>query len=363
MSKSRTEDWTHHTRRRHDSHADGYDGYDGYNSPKRERSPASRHGTSATQRRRSASPDSPSHRPHRSHHRRRDHKSRHADVHAKPESLPYSVRPLSKSDLRKFQPLFAYYLNIQKQKYLEDMDEREIRGRWKSFVGKWNRNDLAEGWYDPEMFAKCVAEYVPPESSIQPRGPSKEEPFGEEDMSPPGGPASLSANSDEDDYGPTLPSSSRRMGAKPATFQDLSLRNELLEEDRESRRQDLRQARKADRVLQKERLDELVPRAEPGTRERKLEKKKETNETMKQFREKSPGMEVGDGELMGGGDELQEYRRMKEKEKEKKSERQVRREEFERARREEMEERRRAWQEKEDGTVSMLRELAKQRFG
>tara|TARA_R110002060_G_scaffold44631_1_gene55982 strand:+ start:130 stop:231 length:102 start_codon:yes stop_codon:yes gene_type:complete len=33
--------------------------------------------------------------------------------------------------------MFATYLDIQKQKILEDMDEIEVRGRWKSFIGRW----------------------------------------------------------------------------------------------------------------------------------------------------------------------------------------------------------------------------------
>jgi len=33
--------------------------------------------------------------------------------------------------------MFALYLDIQKQLVLEDLDEHEARGRWKSFIGKW----------------------------------------------------------------------------------------------------------------------------------------------------------------------------------------------------------------------------------
>lgn len=36
-----------------------------------------------------------------------------------------------------FKPMFALYLDIQKQKILEDLDEVEAKGRWKSFIGKW----------------------------------------------------------------------------------------------------------------------------------------------------------------------------------------------------------------------------------
>jgi peroxin-14 len=33
--------------------------------------------------------------------------------------------------------LFALYLDIQKQLVLEDLSEYEVKGRWKSFMGKW----------------------------------------------------------------------------------------------------------------------------------------------------------------------------------------------------------------------------------
>jgi hypothetical protein len=172
---------------------------------------------------------------------------------------------------------------------------------------------------------------------------------------------------DDDDYGPPLPGSdrARRSGPGIPTLQDLSERAELAEEDRQAFVTDLRNARRADRTLQKERLDELVPRAEAGTRERMLEKKAAVADKMRSFRDKSPGaMEVTDErELMGGGDSLDEYKKAKEREQRRKTEREIRREEIDRAKREEMEERKRAYMEREEGTVSMLRELARQRFG
>lgn len=271
--------------------------------------------------------------------------------------LPYSARPLHKADLNAFKPLFADYLSLQKQKELADMDDRETRGRWKSFVGKWNRGELAEGWYDPEMFERILAREPAPEVRDE-AGPSS---MADQVMHT----SSNNGNSDDEDYGPILPGTgtSRQTGVSIPTLQDLSLRRELAEESREADRGALRAARKADRAEQKERLDDLVPRAEAGTRERKLEKRQEVNEKMRAFRDKSPGMEVGEKDLMGGGDSIAEYKNAKEKEQRRKSEREIRREELWRAKQEEMEEKRRAWQQREEGTVNMLRELAKQRFG
>jgi hypothetical protein len=136
------------------------------------------------------------------------------------------------------------------------------------------------------------------------------------------------------------------------------------EEDGIVKRDDIRFARKIDRKEQKAALNELVPRAEAGTRERQLEKKKEVNETMKAFREKSPGAaEIPDTELMGGGDGINDFKKQKQEYERKKNERELRKEEILRARQAEREERLQEYRTKEEGTMAMLKALAKQRFG
>jgi hypothetical protein len=40
--------------------------------------------------------------------------------------------------------MFALYLDIQKQKVLDDLGEVEAKGRWKSFMGKWYGLKLPE---------------------------------------------------------------------------------------------------------------------------------------------------------------------------------------------------------------------------
>lgn len=279
------------------------------------------------------------------------------------KELPYSARQLSKADLPTFEALFADYLSLQKQKDMDDMDDREVRGRWKSFVGKWNRGELAEGWYDPETFSRIAASDIGRPRRVE----NAKERAGDAETQQGRGEAEDDDEEDEEDYGPVPLSGTLNSGRKPGpgipTIQDLSLRAEQREEDREASLTDLRTARKTDRSLQKERLDDLTPRADAGTRERKLEKRQLLNEKLQSFREKSPGMEAPEKELMGGDDSLVEYKRMKEQEQRKKSEREIKREEIARAKMEEMEERRKAWREREEGTVGMLRELAKQRFG
>lgn len=277
-------------------------------------------------------------------------------------SLPFSARKLSKDDLPAFRQLLGYFLSVQKQIEMEDIDEREVKGRWKSFIGKWNRGELAEGWYDPEMFAR-VTSREPEQRGNQKREdqlpkPPKEISRKEEDRS---------VDSDDDDYGPALPSSAqsgRRPGPGVPSLDDLTHRNELLAADADTALEAHRLARKAERTFQKERLEELVPRADAGTRERKLEKRQALNDKMREFREKSPGGEVGDSQLMGGEeDSLQELRKAREREQRKKSEREIKREEIERARREEREERKRVFEAKEEERMKGFRELARQKFG
>ena len=40
--------------------------------------------------------------------------------------------------------MFASYLDIQKGKVLEDMDEGEAKGRWKSFINRWYDNTKSD---------------------------------------------------------------------------------------------------------------------------------------------------------------------------------------------------------------------------
>ena len=52
-------------------------------------------------------------------------------------NLPFQAKLLKKGDLEAYKSMFGLYLDIQKQIVLDELDEKELRGRWKSFVGKW----------------------------------------------------------------------------------------------------------------------------------------------------------------------------------------------------------------------------------
>ncbi|KAK8192593.1 hypothetical protein M8818_007763 [Zalaria obscura] len=290
--------------------------------------------------------------------RERPHRTRSHSREHRPVNLPFGARPLTKHDLTEYRAMFGLYLDIQKRKDIEELSNDELKGRWKSFVNKWNRKELSEGWYDPATKQRADASAHEPAA----RRPS-----------PPARPTAHEENKeshesdDEDDYGPSLPSqqlAANRVGPMVPRLQDLQHRNELAREDEEARREDLRYERKAERLLQKERLDELVPRAEAGTRERRLEKKREIGAANRSFREaKSPGAEeVGEKDLLGD-DGVDAYKAQVRANEKRKSERELRKEEVLRAREAEREERLAEHRAKEQKTMEMLQALAKQRFG
>ena len=232
-----------------------------------------------------------------------------------------------------------------------------------------NLGELAEGWYDPGTLEKAKSSSTTGQHDHSNKSQKRRR------VSP------AHDSTDEDDYGPLLPGSaksnpsSRNLGAVRAagpaipSLQDLQVKRETAEEDatecHDRQILELRRERRADRHMQKERLDELVPKAEPGTRERQLEKKREKADSNRAFaagrEEFDP--ELRDADVMGDEDSMSALKTMKQENERKKNERVVRREEVLRARRAEREERVREMREKEETTMSMLKELARARFG
>ena len=248
---------------------------------------------------------------------------------------------------------------MQKHLDIPDLSEDEVKGRWKSFVPKWNAGVLAEGWYDPALKERADARAAESGSQVD------KKPQHHDREVTPAMKDEANEDSSDDAYGPALPESSRKSGPVIPSLQDLQDRQELNEEDRAAELSSLRQSRKEDRALQKSRLDELAPRADPGTRERQLEKKRETAASNRAFAEAKEGgamEEVGDGDLMGD-DGVDGYKKRVKEQERKKSEREVRKEEVLRARAAEREERMAKARGKEEKTMGMLREIARQRFG
>lgn len=152
----------------------------------------------------------------------------------------------------------------------------------------------------------------------------------------------------------------------------LMLSPETAAEDAMADRYDERQHHRAEVRTHKSELrhmeDEVAPRAEPGTHERRMEKQREAAASNRAFAESrrggSPTDAAPDAELMGSGEnDLDAIKADREREKRKKNEREIRREEILRARTAEREERVKQYREKEEETIGWLKALAKQRFG
>ncbi|KAK6361856.1 hypothetical protein TWF730_005568 [Orbilia blumenaviensis] len=382
-----------------------------------------------------------------------------------PVLLPSNSKPLDiQSSLPTYFALFAKYLDIQKSVDVMEIDERELRSRFKRFVGRWNMGELASSWYDKdykvqidsdsgfpswEDYLKFQKENKPStrrqhsqdrdrrdnrrskdkddsrrdrdkgrdrhrdrdgerdrdregrrdrdrddrqnkETRIEKRKDDKDPETREEAESrirnmtdeelsralqnldgddgghtPPGAASEDvdmkdgNESDDSDMIGPAIPESlaKPKAGAKPPTTQDLELQRELDQEEADLSRADLRYERKRERKLEKERLDELVPRAEVGSRERQLEKKRETAASNKAFADAKAGdmEEVGESALMGGEESFQQHKAALDR---KKNERELRKEALLRARKAEREERLQVHRAKEEQTMKMLRALA-----
>ncbi|KAL5113293.1 hypothetical protein ACEQ8H_008842 [Pleosporales sp. CAS-2024a] len=292
-------------------------------------------------------------------HRRRRSRS---PVAKPPVELPYKAKPLSKRQFDEYKPLFQSYLGIQKHMQLDELDEREAKGRWKSFVSKWNHGGLARSWYDPCMLktAQETAQFY--QSATSPRAKRASPQYTSQQDS---------SDGSDDDFGPAPPTAAeRRTGHGPTVprLDDLAYRDEMREEDgardRSSYVDDMHHERKMERKAQKERLEELVPRADAGSRERQLEKKREVTSTLQSFRDakESGHVEVAEADLMGD-DGIDLYKKKKKEEQRKKSEREIRREEISRAREAERNQRLAERREKENKTMEFLMQIAKERFG
>ena len=67
----------------------------------------------------------------------RSHRRRNKSPRGQLDQLPLGARPLSKHDLDSYRGLLGLYLDLQKQLDIDELSIDEVKGRWKSFYGKW----------------------------------------------------------------------------------------------------------------------------------------------------------------------------------------------------------------------------------
>jgi hypothetical protein len=172
---------------------------------------------------------------------------------------------------------------------------------------------------------------------------------------------------EEDIVGPTLPTAEDLQLQKGIFFishKSLKILPNIpyLEHLMEQAKEESETTRKTQKSLQKHHaseLEELYPRADAGTHERRLENRAAVNAMHRSFRDKSPEITVPEETLFGGDEtraELERQRRA-ERTREGKREERMREREAERGRV------RRELIEKEKGTMEMLKKLAMERFG
>ena len=113
------------------------------------------------------------------------------------------------------------------------------------------------------------------------------------------------------------------------------------------------------KAQKKETENEIAPRAEAGTRERRLEKKADVNTKMQSFRDKSPDAAVSQEDLMGKPDE---YRTMLLQQKDRAQQRDDLQRAMRSQREKEMDFKREQARLKEERAMDMIREMARQKY-
>ena len=128
--------------------------------------------------------------------------------------------------------------------------------------------------------------------------------------------------------------------------------SEIATEESLENHENLRELRRLDRKEQNAQVEEIAPRAEAGTKERMLEKKREKADANRAFaagKTEAGGVaDVPDTDLLGGEDDgIEGYKKQKREMERKKNERELKREEILRARQAEREQRLQKYKEKE----------------
>ncbi|KDQ15635.1 hypothetical protein BOTBODRAFT_54529 [Botryobasidium botryosum FD-172 SS1] len=254
---------------------------------------------------------------------------------------------------------FRRWLKDEKGKYFDEITGEKARSYFRKFVKAWNRGQLSRELYagiDPSTRASTQTGYKWSFASNKSRVNQAELEAALESVAS----ATNGSSSHSRELGPAPgPSRGERRGVVGPTLpsgQDMQI---FREDVAEAAARDRAAARKRDREEVKERVEELVGPREGG-REGRLENKRVKREADRSFREKSPGGEVREDVLMGGGDSFKAAI----------ARRDAARKRFEEKRQSGRDggasapgERISAMKEKEKQTMEMLAKLAKERFG
>ncbi|KIJ66561.1 hypothetical protein HYDPIDRAFT_86702 [Hydnomerulius pinastri MD-312] len=267
--------------------------------------------------------------------------------------LPEGVSPISESDYFLKNTEFRLWLKDEKGKYFDELSSEKARSYFRKFVKAWNRGKLSDSLYnDVDSVGGSAANQTAYKWSFASKSSGADtkalkaarEEVDSATYGPSRGGPGGSGNSRV--HGPTLPSAS-----------DLVLAREAASEYQAAERD---YKRKRDRAEAKEHIEDMVGPKAVG-REGMLEKKRARRDNDRAFREKGEdGFEADESTLLGGGDSFRDHI----------ARRDAARKRFEEKRgagREDKtataRERANALREKDQATMDMFQQLAKQRFG
>ncbi|EPY52126.1 fungal protein [Schizosaccharomyces cryophilus OY26] len=213
---------------------------------------------------------------------------------------------------QKYKDLFHRFVKEEKQIDVERCSHSRQHDLWRRFVKRWNDGKMRQQWYSLMQTSEA----------------------GHNDQSP---------------VGPSKP-----------TVDDLYDRQELREQIREQQQSSKRYETKLRVRRETELLDEVLPKEPAGSKQALLQKKKEKQHTLKQYRERSDEeMELNENDLFGEPDSFTKQVEREHLRKKKRDEgRQMRHSQKDAEILQKIQERK----EKEKKTVEMLREMAQSRF-
>ncbi|KAH8119789.1 hypothetical protein DFH11DRAFT_1539071 [Phellopilus nigrolimitatus] len=323
----------------------------------RQRSRSPRHDTHD---RRSSSPE-------RNGDRDRDRKRDHREKE-KQKPLPHDAQPISDSDYFLKNPEFRSWLKEEKGKYFDELSGEKARSYFRKFVKAWNRGKLSKSYYvGIDVTSQPAAAQTAYRWSFASKRTRAEQAALDAARSEIGAAtrnAPLNDNSTAGASPAPTPAASRQAGPSRVLGPALPSAGDrvmMLEAQEEARGAERSYERKRARQEEKERVEDLVGPKERG-REGMLEKKKMKREGDRSFREAKEDVfgEIDESTLMGGGDSF----------KARIAQRDAARKRFEEKRMSgrddkgaEARERHEAIRAKDNATMDMFKQMAKERFG
>ncbi|KAG6810789.1 hypothetical protein H0H92_010327 [Tricholoma furcatifolium] len=265
-----------------------------------------------------------------------------------PESdikLPHNASPISESDYFQRSDEFRVWLKDEKGKYFDELSSDRAR-RYARLLIKFTENGIHPRIDPSSVSAKENTAYKWSFASKSSAADTAALRAAREEIS-------AATHNRESSTPQAGPSRGRMQGPTLPSASDLALSREMAAEQREEERN---YKRKRDKLEAKERVEDMVGPKEVG-REGMLEKKRAKREADRSFREKGDeGLEADESTLMGGGDS---FKAMIARRDAAKNRQNAARDEKAAAARE----RATAFKQKEQATMDMFQQLAKQRFG